>query len=152
MPQMLCAFYVFSDAPAPGLGQPPMQPGAYPPPPTANISYPNIGFNVPNSTAPPMPNIGFGAGTNAPQWVPCNNGTVPPTAVVGGHDVSGEQLFVARANHEGAVIPGKLVPSHGVTYVAWGGRENPKDSYEVWRKQENVLIIYLTILYHTMCM
>lgn len=49
----------------------------------------------------------------------------------GGFDASNEQLYVARAEHNGALIPGKLVPSHGVVYVAWGGIENPKENYEV---------------------
>lgn len=38
---------------------------------------------------------------------------------------------MARARHEGALIPGKLVPSHGVTYVAWGGGEHGHGDYEV---------------------
>lgn len=29
------------------------------------------------------------------------------------------------------VIAGKLVPSHGVCYIAWGGQEHPCSSYEV---------------------
>lgn len=100
----------------------------YPTPPAqANISYPPVGF----STQPTAPNVGFTMGTTAPRWLPAQGGSLPPNAVSGGHDISGEQLYVARANHEGALIPGKLVPSHKVTYVAWGGRENPKDNYEV---------------------
>ncbi|GLG97807.1 uncharacterized protein GBIM_04492 [Gryllus bimaculatus] len=54
---------------------------------------------------------------------------VPPEAVPGGFD--GEQLYVGRAQHEGALIPGKVVPSHGVCYVAWGGAEHGKEEYQV---------------------
>lgn len=43
----------------------------------------------------------------------------------------GEILYVARARHEGALIPGKLVPSHGVTYIPWGGGEHAHSEYEV---------------------
>lgn len=67
--------------------------------------------------------------SNAACWIPAANGEVPPNAVVGGSD--GEDMYIARAQHEGAIIPGKLVPSHGVAYVAWGGVENPKEEYEV---------------------
>lgn len=69
-----------------------------------------------------------GAG-GAACWVPASGGQVPVAAVQGGQD--GEPQFVARARHEGALIPGKLVPSHGVTYVAWGGGEHGKGEYEV---------------------
>lgn len=63
-------------------------------------------------------------------WLPVTGGaSLPPTAVQGG--VDGEPLYIGRAHHEGALIPGKIVPSHGVCYVAWGGAENPKDEYEV---------------------
>lgn len=58
------------------------------------------------------------------------NGEVPPNAVQGGFD-SSEQLYIARARHEGDLIPGKLHPSHGVTYIAWGGGEHGHNEYEV---------------------
>lgn len=64
-----------------------------------------------------------------PCWIAAIGGEVPPEAVAGGQD--GEVLYVARARHEGALLPGKLVPSHGVTYVAWSGAEHPHDEYEV---------------------
>lgn len=69
-----------------------------------------------------------GAG-GAACWVPSSGGQVPVSAVAGGQD--GETLYVARARHEGALIPGKLVPSHGVTYIAWGGGEHGKAEYDV---------------------
>ncbi|CAG9132283.1 unnamed protein product [Plutella xylostella] len=54
-----------------------------------------------------------------------------PGAVVGGQDCSGEPLYVARAPHEGAIIPGKLVGSHGCAYIPWGGAEHGKSEYQV---------------------
>lgn len=48
----------------------------------------------------------------------------------GGFDGS-EQLYIARTQHEGDVIPGKLHPSHGVCYVAYGGGEHGHSEYEV---------------------
>lgn len=62
-------------------------------------------------------------------WVAACRGQVPPNAFVGGED--GEPMYVARAHHEGALLPGKLVPSQGVAYVAWGGGEHGKPEYEV---------------------
>ncbi|XP_055300716.1 uncharacterized protein LOC129567635 [Sitodiplosis mosellana] len=70
-----------------------------------------------------------GQGGGSPCWVPASNGEVPPDAVEGGTD--GEPQFVARARHEGDLIPGKLVPSHNVTYVSFGGGEHPHSDYEV---------------------
>lgn len=107
--------------------QPAFVPGGMPPP--------MPGFNPTFPQRPPTgqlyPDMGFSAPTCAPKWLPASNGTVPPNAVQGGTDCSGEPIYVARASHEGALLPGKLVPSHRVAYVAWGGRENPKEHYEV---------------------
>lgn len=64
-----------------------------------------------------------------PCWIAATGGEVPPEAVAGGQD--GEALYVARARHEGALLPGKLVVSHGVAYVPWGGAEHPHADYEV---------------------
>jgi len=65
----------------------------------------------------------------AASWVHAQGGEVPPNAVKGGHDT--EDLYVGRARHEGALIPGKIVASHGVCYVPWGGAEHGKNEYEV---------------------
>lgn len=66
----------------------------------------------------------------AASWVHAQDGEIPPNAVKGGHD--NEDLYVGRARHEGALIPGKVVPSHGVCYISWGGVEHGKNEYEVW--------------------
>lgn len=62
-------------------------------------------------------------------WCDASGGMVPPDAVEGGKD--DEPLFVGRAQHEGALIPGKVKPSHSVCYVAWGGAEHGKTDYQV---------------------
>lgn len=67
----------------------------------------------------------------APTWVPAAAGEIPDTAFEGGQDINGETLYIARARHEEALIPGKMVPSHGVTYVSWSGAEHAKGEYEV---------------------
>ena len=83
-------------------------------------------FPLPESA--PAAGIGGGAGGNS-CWVPSTGGQVPDGAIVGGQD--GEPIYIARARFNGALIPGKLVPSHGVCYVAWSGTENPVSDYEV---------------------
>ncbi|XP_064473156.1 natterin-3-like isoform X2 [Ornithodoros turicata] len=69
------------------------------------------------------------------RWVDCSDGKVPEDAVAGGKD-SGETLFVGRAEHEGDALPGKVVPSHKVCYVAYGGSEHAKSSYQVLVPQQ----------------
>ncbi|XP_063394948.1 uncharacterized protein LOC134679930 [Cydia fagiglandana] len=88
------------------------------------------------ASPPGYPGAGYPAaspvgGPGGAQWVDAAGGQVPPGAVVGGQDVSGEPMYVARARHEGAQLPGKLVSSHGRAYVPWGGVENGKDEYQV---------------------
>lgn len=99
-----------------------MPPTAPPPSQAAMYAYPP-GYP---SSAP------FGGAGGAPVWVDASGGQVPPGAVQGGQDVSGEPLFVIRASHEGAMLPGKLVPSHGCAYIPWGGKEHAKPQYQVY--------------------
>ncbi|KAF5296192.1 hypothetical protein FQA39_LY12646 [Lamprigera yunnana] len=77
------------------------------------------------------PQPGQFGGTGTQQWVSSSSGNVPPGAFVGGNDTSGEPLYVIRSNFQGAVLPGKLVPSHRSGYVPWGGNENAVSQYEV---------------------
>ena len=68
--------------------------------------------------------------TEGTLWVPAEAGNVPDGAVVSGFD-AGQDLYVGRASHQGELIPGKLLPSHGVVYIPWGGLEIAKEEYEV---------------------
>lgn len=72
----------------------------------------------------------FGGSSANVCWVAAESGAVPPNALQGGDD-AGEPMFIARASFQGGLVPGKLVPSHGVCYVPWGGAENPVPNYEV---------------------
>ena len=40
-------------------------------------------------------------------------------------------MYIGRSNHGGDIIPGKVVPSHGVCYVPYGGEEHGKRDYQV---------------------
>lgn len=82
----------------------------------------------PMPSAPAQLRSGGGGGSLC--WVGASNGQVPPRAFVGGED-NGEPIYVTRANFQGALIPGKLLASHGTSYVAWGGAENACSEYEV---------------------
>ena len=56
---------------------------------------------------------------------------MPPHAVQGGHDIDGSPIFVGRAYHNGDMVPAKVVPTHDVAYVSFGGQEVPKSEFEV---------------------
>ncbi|HEX2955939.1 MAG TPA: DM9 repeat-containing protein [Chitinispirillaceae bacterium] len=62
------------------------------------------------------------------EWVPASNGTIPPGAVVGGHE-PGRDLYVCRATYHDGVHPGKLVGN--CCSIGWGGREITLPNYEV---------------------
>lgn len=53
------------------------------------------------------------------QWVPKSNGEyVVQGGVHAGVD-SGNELYVARAYHEGAIVPGKLHVTHSSIYIPY---------------------------------
>lgn len=56
---------------------------------------------------------------------------VPPTAVHGGVDRDGTQIYVGRAFHEGDWIPAKVIPEKHIAYVAYGGQEHGKHEFQV---------------------
>ena len=57
-------------------------------------------------------------------WIPSSNGQVPPRAIQGGYTSTGEVLYIGRKVHKGVLIPGKVHPSHGGLFVAYGGEEH----------------------------
>ncbi|XP_041975354.1 uncharacterized protein LOC121730395 isoform X2 [Aricia agestis] len=92
-------------------------------------SAPSAPLAAPLYSSPPgYPSVGAVGGS---LWVDATSGQVPPGAVAAGQDCSGEPLYVARAQHEGALLPGKLASSHGCAYIPWGGTEHGKNGYQV---------------------
>lgn len=69
-------------------------------------------------------------------WVGSSNGHVPSGAVLAGNTASGEELFVGRAHHQGALTPGKIHRSHGCMYLPFNGREESSVHYEVLISQQ----------------
>ncbi|XP_017462875.1 PREDICTED: natterin-3-like [Rhagoletis zephyria] len=64
------------------------------------------------------------------EWRHASYGFVPDDAVAGGHDVNGETIYVGRCHMDGDLVPGKIVPSHGVVYVPISGEEKNSSTYE----------------------
>jgi len=69
-----------------------------------------------------------GTGLN---WVASSSGHVPPEAVVAGNQSDGEPLYVGRASIGGALMTGKIHPSHNCIYVPFDGVEQSIPQYEV---------------------
>ena len=56
---------------------------------------------------------------------------MPSGAVIGGIDNHRQPTYIVRVHHNGAIIPGKLNPSHSVAHFASNGKEVTKATYEV---------------------
>lgn len=69
-------------------------------------------------------------------WVGSSNGHVPTGAVLAGNTSSGEELFIGRAHHQGALTPGKIHRTHGCMYLPFNGREESSVHYEVLVSQQ----------------
>ena len=63
-------------------------------------------------------------------WQRSSDGLVPTDAVLGGKSSEGEPLYIGRTYHEGGLIPGKIVPSHGALLIPIGGLEVSCLDYE----------------------
>lgn len=81
---------------------------------------------------PPEPQLKPNMYDSAYKWVHRSAGQpLPPTAVSGGRDIDGAQIYVGRAFHEGDMIPAKVIPEKDVAYVAHAGQEHAKHTFEV---------------------
>lgn len=57
------------------------------------------------------------------QWVPKSNGDYIASGGVHAGIDSGNELYVARAYHEGAIVPGKLHVTHSSVYIPYNMAE-----------------------------
>ncbi len=64
-------------------------------------------------------------------WCAASGGDKPKDAITAGVD-SGNKVYVARAHHEGIIIPGKLHKTHDVVYIPYNMKEVMKSDYEVF--------------------
>ena len=69
--------------------------------------------------------------TNTWDWVPASNGYLPPGAVPGGRDESGEVIYIARAFHEDEIPAGYVSPSQKCCIYPWGCTTHQTSNYEV---------------------
>ncbi|KAJ8956524.1 hypothetical protein NQ318_019244 [Aromia moschata] len=62
-------------------------------------------------------------------------GGIPSTALHGGVDIDGEQIYVGRGYHEGNWLPAKVIPGRNIAYVSYEGKEYHKDTFQVLCEQ-----------------
>ncbi|XP_066140791.1 uncharacterized protein [Euwallacea fornicatus] len=115
------------------------RPSAPPQYPNPGI-YPYVSHEYPPHHLKPFqePRSGlYARGSEAYYWVDtfARSGIVPSTALHGGYDIDGTQIYVGRAFHEGDWIPAKVIPEKQVAYVAYGGAEHIKDHYQILCEQ-----------------
>jgi hypothetical protein len=67
----------------------------------------------------------------AGMWMAGSGGQIPDGAVVCGREANGDPLFVARANLNGGLHPGKIRFAFGAALIGFGGKEVPVSNYEV---------------------
>ncbi|XP_059058501.1 uncharacterized protein LOC131851959 [Achroia grisella] len=67
------------------------------------------------------------------RWVKAclSQNCVPPGALLVGFDADKEEIYAARAEHEGDIIPAKFIPAKNACYIAYDGEEVAKDQFEV---------------------
>ncbi|XP_050090513.1 uncharacterized protein LOC126574378 [Anopheles aquasalis] len=65
------------------------------------------------------------------EWVYGKNGSVPPNAVIMGHNDNGSPLYIRRAMVNDALTPGKIDPPAGYLYIPYGGKEHYITVYTV---------------------
>ncbi|XP_013776957.1 natterin-4-like [Limulus polyphemus] len=65
------------------------------------------------------------------EWKYASEGEIPTGAIQGGATADGEVLYIGRTLHEGTLTIGKVHPSHGVLYIAYGGQEISYPNYEI---------------------
>ncbi|KAG4068938.1 hypothetical protein HA402_005086 [Bradysia odoriphaga] len=64
-------------------------------------------------------------------WINCSSHDIPSNMIVGGRDHGNTPLYIGRAMHGCAVIPGKVNARHKKCYVAWGSKEHEKTYFEI---------------------
>lgn len=67
-------------------------------------------------------------------WAHATHGNIPPNAVFAG-SAHGERLYIGRGHWQNSLTVGKVHPTHGCLYIAYGGSEVRLDNYEVLVRQ-----------------
>ncbi|XP_062131703.1 uncharacterized protein LOC133842565 [Drosophila sulfurigaster albostrigata] len=73
-----------------------------------------------------------------PIWIARNvNDPLPPFAIVAGYDSNRDPIYVARASHNGEVVPAKFIPNKKLAFISWAGKEITKNDFEILTGHEH---------------
>jgi len=64
-------------------------------------------------------------------WKNAKLDKMPMRAVLAGMDSDGGNVYVGRAKHDGLLLPGKVVSTHRLCYVACGDQEHGEENFQV---------------------
>ncbi|CAG9579625.1 unnamed protein product [Danaus chrysippus] len=105
----------------------PQYPAPAPPPDTVHV------VDDPVEVVPEMPGETVELPWSTYRWVPAclSQRSIPMGALRVGTDADGDEIYAGRANHEGDLLPAKVIPSKNTCYVSYGGEEILKDQFEV---------------------
>ncbi|XP_076250164.1 uncharacterized protein LOC143190001 isoform X2 [Rhynchophorus ferrugineus] len=108
-----------------------------PSPPDTSVHFSGHHNYYPRPYVVPKPlNTPSPCGLKPYYWVDSHSSYgVPSTALRGGHDIDGAEIFVGRAFHEGDWLPAKVIPDKRIAYVAYGGSEHMKHEYQILCEQ-----------------
>ncbi|XP_061384463.1 uncharacterized protein LOC116769236 [Danaus plexippus] len=101
----------------------------YPAPPPDSVHV----VDDPVEVVPEMPGETVELPWSTYRWVPAclSQRSIPMGALRVGTDADGDEIYAGRANHEGDLLPAKVIPSKNTCYVSYGGEEILKDQFEV---------------------
>ncbi|XP_037029774.1 uncharacterized protein LOC119069741 [Bradysia coprophila] len=64
-------------------------------------------------------------------WIQYSSNQFVPNAIIGGRDHGHIPLYIGRALHGRALIPGKINFEYKTCYIPWGGDEHEKSNFEI---------------------
>lgn len=76
-------------------------------------------------------------------WKSAKAEKMPMRSVLAGIDSDGGNVYVGRAKHDGAFLPGKLVSTHKACYLACGGEEHAEYDYQVLVRNKNCEFVWV---------
>ena len=66
------------------------------------------------------------------EWIPSSNGRMHDGAIEGGFTSTGEKLYIGRIRHDRVMTCGKIHPSNGGLFIAYGSNEHSyQHGYEI---------------------
>jgi len=76
-------------------------------------------------------------------WKSARADKMPMRAVLAGIDSDGGNVYVGRSKRDNALLPGKVVSTHRVCYVACGDQEQTEDNFQVLIRNQHCEFVWV---------